>query len=167
MSDVIHSFPPVTGPKITHLVLGSMPGIASLHAQQYYAHPRNALWRIMSDVAGFDINADYEQRCKALVTAKVALWDVLKACTRSSSLDSDIVESSIVTNDIAGFLNRHQHVSRICFNGAKAEQVFKRYVKPQLGHCPELLRLPSTSPAHAAMSYQQKLEAWLIALDGL
>jgi TDG/mug DNA glycosylase family protein len=159
----IHSFPPLSDSGVTRLILGSMPGKASLAADQYYAHPRNYFWRIVGVVLGIPNGLRYEARCEALNRKGVAVWDVLKTCTRSSSLDSDILESSIVPNDFVGFLCSHPEINAIFFNGAKAEQIYRRHVQPKM---PDSLasirtiRLPSTSPANASVPFKDKLEQW-------
>ena len=140
-----------------------MPGKASLAANQYYAHPRNLFWPIMGSILGVPSDAPYQMRCRALVRQRIALWDVLKTCTRTGSLDSDIVEASIVPNEFETFLSGHPAIATIFFNGAKAEQAYKRYVLPAL---PErlsrirLVRLPSTSPANASIPLAVKLRRW-------
>ena len=165
----IHSFAPIADSAATRLVLGSMPGVASLRAGEYYAHPRNAFWPIMSALLHFDGAADYPTRCAQLVKNHIAVWDVLHTCTRSGSLDSAIVESSIVPNDFANFLTTHSRIRQIFFNGAKSEQAYRKYVLPNLP--PDLNeipthRLPSTSPAHAGMTFADKLARWqIIARD--
>lgn len=155
-----YSFPPVVGNDPKVLVLGSMPGVASLQAQQYYAHPRNAFWPIMAEL--FDIERDipYSQRCQQLASVGVAVWDVLKACHRPGSLDQHIDPATIEANDFSAFLTEYQSIRAIFFNGGKAEQVFRRYVLPELNNAPTLIKLPSTSPAHAAMRFEQKRQAW-------
>ena len=143
--------------------MGSMPGKASLLAGEYYAHPRNAFWRIMERVVAVDAGLSYAERCAGLVANRIALWDVLLACTRSSSLDSDIVESSIVPNKFARFFEGHRGIRAVFFNGAKAEQVYVKHVLRELpGAAAGLhrVRLPSTSPANASWSFERKLEAW-------
>lgn len=159
----IHGFEPVASPDATRLILGSMPGKASLAAGQYYAHARNSFWRIMDATLRIPLRASYASRCSGLTRNRIALWDVLRMCTRASSLDSDIVESSIVPNDFEMFLVTHPDIGMIYFNGAKAEQMYRRYVLPalpdRLGALP-MLRLPSTSPANASLSYDQKLAQW-------
>ncbi len=158
----IHSFPPIAAPDARVLVLGSMPGLASLRLRQYYGHPQNAFWNIMAELLGFDAALDYTGRCAALVQHGIALWDVLAACERDGSLDSAIAPASSVPNDFAPFLERHRQIDRVCFNGAAAERLFRRHVLPGLvsGAGLALQRLPSTSPAHAGMPFAQKLQAW-------
>ena len=144
------------------LILGSMPGVASLRLQQYYGHPQNAFWKIVGEVLGFDAALSYEQRTEALVRHKVALWDVLAACVREGSLDSSIDLSSIVPNDFAAFFKRHPHIRRVCFNGAAAANMYQRQVLPALATVRPIdyVRLPSTSPAHAGMLFAAKLVRW-------
>lgn len=159
----IHSFPPIARADATVLILGSMPGKASLRAGQYYGHPQNAFWKIMGELAGAGPERPYADRAAVLKAHNIALWDVLKSCTRTSSLDSDIVEDSIVANDFAGFFEMHPNIARVYFNGTKAEHAFKKYVFAKLNgrHADiEFTRLPSTSPANASYSYAQKLDAW-------
>ena len=166
----IHSFPPVTDKSVTKLILGSMPGKASLAANQYYAHPRNAFWPVIETVMNVRSDLPYDARCKALTSHNVALWDVLKACTRSGSLDSDIVESSIVPNDFESFFRTHPRIRAIFFNGAKAEHIYIRHVIPNLSNAFAGIitrRLPSTSPAHASMSLADKVTQWKVVGNGV
>ena len=163
---LVRSFPPIVTPDAEVLILGSMPGAASLAAGQYYAHRQNAFWRIVGALYGCPADAPYPQRVRALQAAGIAVWDVLHACERTGSLDARITRASEVPNDLPGFLGAHPSIRRIAFNGGLAEQAFRRHVAPQLGGaCPELLRLPSTSPAHASLSFDDKLAAWRRALD--
>lgn len=140
-----------------------MPGRASLLAGQYYAHPRNAFWAIIRATYGIENSLDYEQRCRQLIGRGVAVWDVLKTCTRTSSLDSDIDQTTIVVNDFSGFFAAHPGIRRIYFNGAMAEKTFRRHVVSDLPDSAASIprsRLPSTSPANAAFSFERKLAAW-------
>lgn len=148
------------------LILGSMPGIASLDAQQYYAHPRNAFWAIMGEVLGFDAGLPYPQRLAALMEKRVALWDVAYQCVRPGSLDSAMRE--VVANDFAGFFVSHLQVGTVLFNGATAEKLYTTRVlpfRPEGRNRPmQYLRMPSTSPAHASMRREEKLVVWQQAL---
>lgn len=159
------SFPPVAAPDARLLILGSMPGEASLRAGQYYAHPRNAFWPIMGDLLGFAPDLPYADRLRCLTAAGIALWDVIAGCERSGSLDADIVKTSVRANDFAGFFATYPGIERVFFNGATAETNFRRHVLPRAapGHR-QLLRLPSTSPAHAARGYAEKLAAWAVVV---
>ena len=158
----VYSFPPISDPASRLLILGSMPGKVSLRAKQYYAHPQNAFWRIIAALFNLDAAAPYELRVEALRDRGIALWDVMKSCTRASSLDSDVVEASIVPNAFPSFLRAHPRIATICFNGAKAEESFQKYALPKLGARCDIAyyRLPSTSPAHASLSFAKKLAAW-------
>jgi double-stranded uracil-DNA glycosylase len=160
----VQGFAPICRPDARVLVLGSMPGAASLRAQQYYGHPRNAFWPIMGALFGFDAAAPYAQRVQALLAHRVAVWDVLASCERAGSLDADIEAASVAVNDFAGFLGRHTQLRRVCFNGATAQAMFRRHVLPSLAvPLPfDMLRLPSTSPAHAGMALADKLRAWRV-----
>ena len=158
---VIHSFAPIADANARVLILGSMPGVESLRAGQYYAHPRNAFWRIMGDLVGASPDLPYVKRVIRLRRSGIALWDVLAACMREGSLDAAIDEQSIIANDLVSFLAQHRHITRVFFNGATAERCFVRHVQPTLeSGILQLQRLPSTSPAHAAMNYAKKLQAW-------
>jgi hypoxanthine-DNA glycosylase len=152
------------------LILGSMPGEASLRRQQYYGHRRNAFWPILNALLGIPAGADYDARTRALRAHRIALWDVIAACERRGSLDQAIRAESIRVNDFAAFFAAHPGIVRVVFNGATAEREYRRRVLPAL---PEpqraiaLQRLPSTSPAHAAMGFDDKLGAWRVILDWL
>ncbi|HLP98025.1 MAG TPA: DNA-deoxyinosine glycosylase [Sideroxyarcus sp.] len=161
----IRSFPPVADERATLLILGSMPGKESLRQQQYYAHPHNTFWKIMGELAGAHPALPYPARLQCLKDRGIALWDVLHSCEREGSLDSNIEQEA--PNDFAAFFAQHPHITRICFNGAKAEQSFRKFVpgKQQLPPL-NLVRLPSTSPAHAGMRYEEKLAAWKKSLTG-
>lgn len=144
------------------LILGSMPGKPSLLANRYYANPRNAFWPIMGDLLGAGPDLPYAERLEKLQAAGLALWDVMASCERESSLDADIVRHSVRPNDFSAFLAVHRSIRHICFNGAAAQTYFRRLVLPTLvgADTLELTCLPSTSPAHAAKSYGEKLAAW-------
>ena len=158
---LVQCFPPIADVRATRLILGSMPGAASVAASRYYAHPQNAFWRIMAVLTGVGPDATYVARVCALQDAKLAVWDVLQSCERPGSLDSSIRRDTEVANDFATFFAQHPRITQVFFNGGAAEAGFKR-------HCNALLcdprlsfqRLPSTSPAHASLRFEHKLAAW-------
>jgi hypoxanthine-DNA glycosylase len=157
----IRSFAPIADRGARILILGSMPGLASLKAKQYYAHSQNGFWPIMGKLLGFDPRAPYPRRKQALIAAHVAVWDVLHSCVREGSLDTRIEEE--VPNDFQRLFRTHREITHVFFNGAKAETSFRRHVIHALagiGTPLQYLRLPSTSPAHAALPYARKFAAW-------
>jgi hypoxanthine-DNA glycosylase len=158
----VESFAPVIGNNPKVLILGSMPGIASLEAQQYYAHPRNAFWPVMAEILREQWADDYARRIEQLKRHPVALWDTLRGCNREGSLDSAIKSNELVANDIIGLLEEHPSLRLIAFNGAASEKYFKQTVAKYLPdeRALERIRLPSTSPAHASKNWQQKLHDW-------
>ncbi len=168
------AFAPVVGNNPRVLVLGSMPGVASLAAQQYYAHPRNAFWAVMAALdARFTtaggVYVPYAQRLALLRQNHIALWDVIARCERRGSLDSAIVPASVVANDFNAFLRRYPSLRLLVFNGASVEALFRRHALPAIAPAllPPLLRLPSTSPANARLSLAQKIAAWSVLRDYL
>lgn len=164
-SQLVRSFPPVIGVAPRVLILGSMPGARSLAESAYYAHPRNAFWPIMGALLGFDPALPYQQRLKALRSAGIALWDVLRSCVRPGSADSAIRPGTREANDFPAFFQRYPEIWLVCFNGAEAERFFRRSVQPLMAQQRfETVRLPSTSPAYAALSLQEKQAAWAAAI---
>lgn len=154
-------FPPIAKPDATILILGSMPGQKSLTENQYYAHPRNAFWPIMFRLFNADKNLTYEQREQFLYDNHIALWDVLKSCYRRGSLDSDIEHSTIEANNFKSFFEKHSKIKTVFFNGSKTKQIYNKEVlktlkSSNLGYH----KLPSTSPAHAAMTIEEKMLKW-------
>jgi len=163
----VRGFSPICRADARILILGSMPSRESLARRQYYAHPRNAFWPILTDLLAIEDSA-YAARTDRVVHRGVAIWDVLKACYRAGSLDSAIDHRTLVTNDFRSFFDNHPLVRVVFFNGAKAETVYRKHVLPGLSGSAAALplqRLPSTSPAHAAMTLEQKLAAWRVLLD--
>lgn len=160
-------FAPVARPDARVLVLGSLPGQMSLAHCEYYAQPRNAFWPIMGRLVGASPDIAYAERLRRLTETGIALWDVCAEGRRPGSLDHRIETASAVANDLAAFLSAHPDIRLICFNGAKAEWLYRRKVAPGLPIGLARARtvlLPSTSPAHAAMPFERKLEHWREAL---
>jgi hypoxanthine-DNA glycosylase len=161
-------FPPVIDERARVLVLGSLPGRASLEAGQYYAQPQNAFWRIMGALVEAGPELGYLQRLARLKRSSLALWDVLAAARRDGSLDASIIRETATVNDFASLFERHRRIELVCFNGRTAEELFRRRVLPSLPArlaSVALHALPSTSPAHAGMSFEAKLERWSILLS--
>ncbi len=163
----VHSFEPVVGTRPRIVILGSMPGVASLEAVQYYAHPRNAFWPILGRLFGFDHDIDYARRIGEIEKRPLILWDSLQSCERPGSLDSNIDMTSASANDFPGLFERHSSIRAVFCNGATSEKYFRRLALPLLEDRFEfdLVRLPSTSPANAGMKFEQKLAAWRCILD--
>jgi hypoxanthine-DNA glycosylase len=159
-------FSPIADRQSRVLILGTMPGNASLTAHQYYAHPQNAFWKIMGTLVGASQDIPYQSRLDALRSHGIALWDVLASCTRDGSLDSAIDASSITPNDFSSFFSRNPGIADVYFNGTMAEAFFRRHVLPSLGDRQlNYRRLPSTSPANASMTYAEKHEAWKVIVS--
>ena len=160
----IQSLSPILPHRPEVLILGSIPGIASLEKQEYYAHPSNAFWPIIGQLLDFPHTLPYELRVKALRDARIALWDVLRTCERSGSLDSNIVPASEHPNAIGALLRKHRSFKAVFLNGGKAHAAFHRHISPSLD--PEtqqrltVARMPSTSPANAKVSRVEKTHAW-------
>lgn len=158
-------FAPIANEHAKVLVLGTLPGQASLIAGEYYAHPRNGFWRIIGDLFGLPPDLPYRDRTGHLVSAGVALWDVCEAAYRLGSLDTAIKSTSVVANDFDSFFRKHRGLRLICFNGSKAANLYRRVVLPKLHEPLKSIRcetLPSTSPANASIPYQEKLWQWSI-----
>ena len=154
-----YSFAPAVQEGCTALILGSLPGEASLQAAQYYAHPRNAFWKIMGQVCGFSAELPYAERLEKLNNAGIALWDIVFSGARKGSLDSNIRDEK--PNDIMALLQAYPTIRTICCNGGTAHRYLKRYF-PALfgGQGWEVQLLPSTSPAAARLSFEEKLHAY-------
>lgn len=156
-------FAPVEPTRARTLILGTLPSAESIRRGEYYAHPRNAFWPIMGELFGAGRDLPYPERLNKLAARGVMLWDVLRAAYRPGSLDSAIHPRWLVPNDIPGLLERHPELKVIAFNGGPAEHLFHRHVaKKCRGFLDgvELVRLPSTSPAHASKSAGEKLGVW-------
>jgi len=162
---LLQGFPPIAARNARVLVLGSMPGAASLQANRYYAHPRNGFWPIMGALVGADPALPYARRLARLKAAGIAVWDVLDRCEREGSLDSAIVDATAQANDFAEFFRRHAKLTAVLFNGAKAEVAYRRLGPPLDVFGLRAWRLPSTSPANASVPFAKKLAAWREALQ--
>ncbi len=148
-------FPPIGDDETHTLILGSFPGVASLAATQYYAHPRNQFWRLLGAVIGEPLHEyAYDARIARLLRHGIGLWDVLAACEREGSLDAAIRHES--PNDFDAFHTRFSKLRRVCFNGKTSGKF-----APVLSAASySTLVLPSSSAANAILSFDQKLRVW-------
>ena len=160
----LQGLPPVLSRHTRLVVLGSFPGLASLQAREYYAHPRNQFWPILSAIWGLQgdqaLNAlPYADRLPTVIDRGVAIWDVYAGCEREGSLDSAIREAQL--NDLAGLLRRLPTLRGIAHNGGESARHMKLTRTLGLPVC----QLPSTSPANASWSFERKLVAWREAFE--
>ena len=141
----VRSFAPIADARARVLILGSMPGEASLAAAQYYAHAQNLFWRIFGEITGAGPASPYAARARALKVHGIALWDVLETCAREGSLDSAIDDATACANDFVSFYRAHPGITQVFFNGAKAEASYRKHVLPTLapGPGPAALYPPS------------------------
>ena len=154
-AQVLESLPPVLSPDTRLVVLGSFPGVASLRAQQYYAHPRNQFWPLLSALWGIDlVGLSYERRVAETCARGLGLWDVYASCQRVGSLDSAIRDA--VFNNLDSLRLQAPGLRAIAHNGAESARAMRH--ARALGVA--VIRLPSTSPAHASWSFERKLAVW-------
>lgn len=155
MAAVKRGFPPVVDANVRVLILGSLPGEASLAARQYYGNPRNAFWRLLERVLGVPLVAlSYDDRLAALLARGVGLWDVIAEAERSGSLDAAIRDPA--ANDLLTLIDTLPRLSVVAFNGGAAAKLGGKL----LGGRVPTIALPSSSPAHAARSFEDKAMAW-------
>lgn len=154
-SSLLAGLEPVLFPDTQILILGSFPGAASLAASQYYAHPRNQFWPLISALLNDDlVSLPYQSRLERLALHRVGLWDVIAACKRSGSLDSAIREAQAV--DFSQLNERYPALNTIAFNGKTSGKAAPRFAAA--GY--RTLVLPSSSPANAQLSFEEKLVQW-------
>ena len=157
----LQGFAPVLDARVERLILGSFPSAASLAAGQYYAHPRNQFWRLLGELLGEPIAAlDYDERLRRVLAHRTGIWDVIDACEREGSLDSEIRRHR--ANDFRRLKTLAPRLKRVIFNGATAGRYAREFAAAGF----ETRIAPSTSPAHAARSFEQKLALWRAALSG-
>ncbi len=160
---LLQGFPPIINDMANSLILGTMPGEESLRMNKYYANSRNAFWLIMSNLLVIPENLTYEERTASLRQHQIALWDVIRTCERQGSLDAKIRQETIQENDFISLFRENPNISRVFFNGARAEKEYLKRVLPKVtgpARNLKLARLPSTSPAMARLSFDEKAYAW-------
>ena len=158
---IINGFAPIADVDAKILILGSMPGVASLEAHQYYAHKRNAFWPLMARLLDEDLSFDYQAKVAMLLRHSIALWDVIRCCERRGSSDSTI--RNALPNDFTAFWNTHKAIALICCNGTTAYHMAKKFNITQgmstYDNRPSLVMAPSTSCANT-IPFDEKLECW-------
>lgn len=157
-------FKPLLGFEPKVLILGTMPSVQSLKTQQYYGHPRNAFWWIMSELCHFDVALTYHERVEKVKTRHIAIWDVVASCYRPGSLDSKIDQTSVTANQLEALFENHPSLKLLVFNGQAADKLFRKFIGDDVWQGDKLI-LPSTSPANAALSKEKKLLQWLQIKD--
>lgn len=152
---LLAGFPPVIDNHTHTLILGSFPGEASLQAQQYYAHPRNQFWALLSAVLGEDlVKLPYSQRLARLHAHHIGLWDVIAGCERKGSLDTAIRRAQ--PNDVIALKQHYPGLAKICFNGKTSGKFAPQFAEAGF----DTLILPSSSPANAQWTFDEKLAVW-------
>jgi len=154
----IKSLKPIIAGNAKILILGTMPSEIALQKGQYYANPRNQFWKILYDVFGKKIEDRYENRIKFIKKHCIALWDILKSCDREGSTDSKI--KNAIPNNCKVLYKKGPNIKSIIFNGKKSQTLFDKHCE----RCENLQyhRLPSTSSANTRLTYEEKLERWMI-----
>ena len=154
-TDLLSGLAPIVGRNTRLVVLGSFPGVASLKAQQYYGHPRNHFWPILSALWGVDLlTLPYAGRVSEVRARGLGVWDVYAACRREGSLDTAIADPQL--NDLASLKRRAPQLEAVAHNGGESARAMRHTLA--LGVA--VYRLPSTSPANASWSFERKLAAW-------
>ena len=148
--------PPISNKDSKVLILGTMPGEKSLLAGEYYYHPRNCFWKLISTIFGKEVPSNYQEKKSLLLNSKISIWDVCEVCERQGSLDNEIKEES--PNNLEEFLRNHPQIKTIIFNGGKSAKLFDKYFDRSNRY--KYYTMPSTSPANAGLSWEFKLKDW-------
>ena len=157
--NIAHTFAPVYDERSEILILGTFPSVKSRENNFYYGHPRNRFWCVLAHVLGETIPVSVEEKRGMLLSHRIALWDTVASCSVTGSADAGIRD--VVPNDIAAIL-RAAPIRAIYTNGAKAHELYLRHILPSTGI--EDIKLPSTSPANAAWSFERLCGEWEIIL---
>ncbi|MBR6101539.1 MAG: DNA-deoxyinosine glycosylase [Ruminococcus sp.] len=157
-----HEFEPVYDKNSRILILGSLPSVKSREQSFYYGHPQNRFWRVISSLCKSPLPETTEDKKLLLLSNRIAVWDVIAECDISGSSDASIRN---VTPTQLSLILDNADIRRIFLNGSKAFDIYERWQKPITGR--EAVKLPSTSPANAAWSFEKLLKAWSVILDDL
>ena len=149
LTKIKKSFDPISDSNTAILILGSLPGDKSIKMGEYYGHPRNRFWKIISSITNNPLPISYSDKKQMLLNNRIGVWDVAHTAKRNGSLDTAIREEK--PNDIEGFMMNHKHLKVIAFNGSKAEKLFNKYFRRKNGI--KYVSLPSSSPANARIDF--------------
>ncbi|MBK6731397.1 MAG: DNA-deoxyinosine glycosylase [Bacteroidetes bacterium] len=155
------SFDPISNSDTSILILGTMPGDKSLEQEEYYAHPTNRFWKIISTITNNELPHSYLEKKELLLKTKIGVWDVAHKVNRKGSLDSEIKDEE--PNDLDNFISQHKNLKVIGFNGNKAQVIFDKYFERKSGI--KYISLPSTSPANTGINLENICEQWRLILN--
>lgn len=150
------SFPPISNVNTRILILGSLPGDKSLELGEYYGHPRNRFWKILSTITNKELPTAYAEKNEFLLKSGIGVWDVAHKATRNGSLDSAMKDEE--PNDLDAFIANHKNLTVIGFNGKKAELLFNKFFTRKRGL--RYVSLPSSSPANAGITFEDICTSW-------
>ena len=153
--NVEHTFGPIYDRDCEILILGSFPSVKSREMQFYYGHPQNRFWRVLAFVLNAEVPNTIEEKKQILLNNHIAVWDVIASCSISGSSDTSIKD--VIVNDFTEIL-RNSKIEKIFANGTKAYELYCKYVESTTGI--QAIKLPSTSPANAAWSFERLCKAW-------
>ena len=155
-ADTKTSFDPISNDETTILILGTMPGDKSLELGEYYGHPRNRFWKIISTITNNDLPLTYSDKKALLLKTKIGIWDVAHKAIRKGSLDSAIEDEE--PNDLDSFMSKHKNLKVIGFNGTKSEALFDKYFDRKCDI--KYISLPSSSPANTGVNFDNICKLW-------
>jgi len=159
--NVEHTFGPIYDKNSKILILGGFPSVKSREMQFYYGHPQNRFWRVLAFILNTDVPNTIEEKKQLLRKNYIAVWDVIASCSISGSSDTSIKD--VIVNDFTDIL-QNSKIEKIFVNGTKAYELYCKYAESKTGM--KAVKLPSTSPANAAWSFEKLCEEWREQLQG-
>lgn len=163
MSDtqrIVHPIPPLFDKDCTKLILGSFPSVKSREAQFFYGHPQNRFWKLLAELFSEEVPQTVEEKSALVLRHHIAMWDTIHSCTITGSSDSSIKD--VVPNDLSVILD-NSSVTQIFANGTASYKLYQKYIYPVTGI--QAMKLPSTSPANAAFSFERLKQSWFVITE--
>lgn len=163
MSDtqsIVHPIPPLFDKYCTKLILGSFPSVKSREAQFFYGHPQNRYWRLIAELFNEEVPQTVEEKKMLVLKHHIAMWDTIHSCTITGSSDSSIKD--VVPNDLTVILENSK-VTQIFANGTASYNLYQKYIYPVTNI--QAVKLPSTSPANAAFSFERLKQSWSVITE--